>query len=249
MIVVLSPAKTLDYRTPHAPVVPTAPRFAGEAAVLAGAAGRLGAKRLGELMAISPKLARLNIDRFRAFDAAEDRPALFAYAGDVYRGFEARSLPPEALAFAQDHLRLLSGLYGLLRPCDAIRPHRLEMGTRWAPRRKALTAWWGTRIAGALAADVAEEGSGVVLNLASQEYWAAVGSHLPQGVQVVGADFRQNRPDGPRFESFAAKRARGTMARWVVEHRIDDVDLLRGFDSDGYRIVDVEGDLLRFVRG
>ncbi len=249
MIVVLSPAKTLDYRTPHAPVEHGAPRFAGEAAVLAGAAGRLGPKRLGDLMSISPKLARLNIDRFRGFDAAEERPALFAYAGDVYRGFEARSLPPEALPFAQDHLRMLSGLYGLLRPCDAIRPHRLEMGTRWAPRRKALTDWWGTRIAQALAADVAEEGSGVVLNLASQEYWAAVGAHLSPDIRVVVVDFRQAGPDGPRFESFAAKRARGMMARWVVEHRIGDVDALPGFDSDGYRFVGTEGDMLRFVRG
>ncbi len=249
MIVVLSPAKTLDYRTPHAPVAPTAPRFRDEAAMLAGAAGRLGPKRLGGLMGISPKLARLNIDRFRGFEAAEERPALFAYAGDVYRGFEARSLPPEALAFAQDHLRLLSGLYGLLRPCDAIRPHRLEMGTRWAPRRKALTHWWGTRIAEALAADVAEEGSGVVLNLASQEYWAAVDAHLPQAVRVIAADFRQNGPDGPRFESFAAKRARGAMGRWVVEHRVSDVDALPGFDNDGYTFAGVESGLLRFVRG
>ena len=249
MIAVLSPAKTLDYQTPHAAVAQTAPRFADEAAVLAGAAGRLGAKRLGELMDISPRLARLNIDRFRAFETAEMRPALFAYAGDVYRGFEARSLPAEALPFAQDHLRMLSGLYGLLRPSDAIRPHRLEMGTRWAPRRKALTDWWGARIAKALAVDVAEEGSGVVLNLASQEYWAAVGAHLPRGIRVIAADFRQAGPDGPRFESFAAKRARGMMARWVVEHRISDVDALSGFDSDGYRLVGAGGDLLRFVRG
>ena len=249
MLVVLSPAKTLDYRTPHAPVAPSVPRFAAEATTLAAAAGRLGARRLGALMAIRPKLARLNIDRFRAFEAAEERPALFAYAGDVYRGFEARSLPPEALAFSRDHLRLLSGLYGLLRPRDAIRPHRLEMGTRWAPRRKALTDWWGARIAEALVADVAEEGSGVVLNLASQEYWAAVGAHLSREIRVIAADFRQNGPDGPRFESFAAKRARGAMARWVVEHRVDDVGALRGFDSNGYRFVGAEGDSLRFVRG
>ncbi len=249
MIAILSPAKTLDYHTPHPAVAASAPRFAVEAASLAASAGRLGHKQLGALMDISPKLARLNIDRFRAFDAAEERPALFAYAGDVYRGFEARSLPPEALPFAQDHVRLLSGLYGLLRPLDAIRPHRLEMGTRWAPRRKTLTDWWGTRIAHALAADVAEEGSGVVLNLASKEYWAAVASHLPRGVRVIAAHFRQAHPDGARFESFAAKRARGTMARWVVEHRIAEVDVLPGFDSDGYRSVGAEGDLLRFVRG
>lgn len=249
MIAVLSPAKTLDYRSAHPPVQASMPRFAREAATLAVAAGRLGPRRLGELMAISPKLARLNIDRFRGFDTAETRPALFAYAGDVYRGFEARSLDPDALPYAQAHLRLLSGLYGLLRPLDAIRPHRLEMGTRWAPRRKALTDWWGARIADALATDVAVEGSGVVLNLASQEYWAAVAAHLPHGIRVIAADFRQAHPDGPRFESFAAKRARGTMARWMVEHRIADTDALPSFDDDGYRFVGAEGDLLRFVRG
>ena len=147
MIAVLSPAKTLDYASALPPVEPTQPRFGAQAQTLAAAAGRLGAKRLGELMGISPKLATLNIARFRDFDDAEERPALFAFAGDVYRGLEARTLEPEAVTFAQDHLRLLSGLYGLLRPLDAIRPYRLEMGTRWAPRRKALTDWWGDRIA------------------------------------------------------------------------------------------------------
>ena len=203
-MVLLSPAKTLDYATPHAPTAASEPRFASEAAVLAGAAGRLGAKRLSELMSISPKLARLNIDRFRGFEAAEKRPALYAFAGDVYRGLETRTLEPEAVVYAQDHLRLLSGLYGLLRPLDAIRPYRLEMGTRWAPRRRALTHWWGDRIAAALLADLAEERSGVVLNLASQEYWAAVDGRLPGDVRVIAADFREAGPDGPRFNTFAA---------------------------------------------
>lgn len=249
MIVVISPAKTLDYISPLPPVEASAPRFGAEAAALAGAAGRLGAKRLGELMHISPKLAALNIDRFRGFDAAEERPALYAFAGDVYRGLEAKTLDPEAVRYAQAHLRMLSGLYGLLRPLDVIRPHRLEMGTRWAPRRKALTRWWGDRIAGALLDDLAQEGSGVVLNVASNEYWAAVDGRLPASVRVIAADFRQAGPDGPRFNTFAAKRARGMMARWVVEHRIEDPDALRGFDSDGYRFTGEAGGRMEFVRG
>ncbi len=252
MIAVLSPAKTLDYASPLPQLEVTHPRFGDEARTLAAAAGRLGATRLGDLMGISPKLATLNIARFRGFAVAEERPALYAFAGDVYRGLEAKTLEPEGVAFAQDHLRLLSGLYGLLRPLDAIRPYRLEMGTRWAPRRKALTDWWGDRIAGALADDLAEEGSGVALNLASQEYWAAVGDRLPGDVRVVAVDFRQAGPDGPKFESFAAKRARGTMARWMAEHRVEDIEAMKGFDADGYRfveLVDDDADHWRFVRG
>ncbi|MGI4730851.1 MAG: YaaA family protein [Janthinobacterium lividum] len=252
MIAVLSPAKTLDYASPLPDVEATRPRFADEAATLAAAAGRLGAKRLGELMGISAKLATLNVQRFRGFADAEDRPALYAFAGDVYRGLEAKSLEPEAVTFAQDHLRLLSGLYGLLRPLDAIRPYRLEMGTAWAPRRKKLTDWWGDRIADALADDLVEEGSGVVLNLASQEYWAPLAGRLDPAVRVVAVDFRQASPDGPKFESFAAKRARGTMARWMAEHRIEDVDAMKGFDADGYAFVgeiDGDADHWRFVRG
>ena len=234
MIAILSPAKTLDYDTPLPPVKPTRPRFAEEAGTLAASAARLGKKRLGELMHISDKLAALNDARFKGFVDQPERPALFAFAGDVYTGFDAYSLEEEAVGFAQDHVRLLSGLYGLLRPLDEIRPYRLEMGTRWAPRRKRLTDWWGSRIADALAADVAQDGAATVLNLASQEYWAAVEGQLPTGVRVIEVDFREPGPDGPRFVSFHAKKARGMMARWLCEHRITDVEAMKGLDSDGY---------------
>lgn len=230
MIAVISPAKTLDYESPLPAVDATAPRFAEEAATLAAAAAHLTQKKLAALMHISPALAKLNADRFRDFPDAPERPAMFAFAGDVYTGLDAATLEPEALPFAQDHLRMLSGLYGLLRPLDRMRPYRLEMGTRWAPRRKALTDWWGDRIATALAEDVADDGNGVVLNLASQEYWAAVAGRLPAGIRVVAVDFR----DGNRFVSFHAKKARGMMARWMIEHRITDVDAMRGFDGGGY---------------
>lgn len=230
MIAVLSPAKTLDYETPLPDLGSTRPRFDTEAATLAAAASHLTQKRLSELMKISPALAKLNADRFRDFPEAPERPAMFAFAGDVYTGLDAQTLEPEAVTFAQDHLRLLSGLYGLLRPLDAMRPYRLEMGTRWAPRKPKLTDWWGDRIAQALAEDVTAEETGVVLNLASQEYWAAVAGRLPAGIRVVAVDFRE----GDRFVSFHAKKARGLMARWMIEHRITDIDAMRGFDSDGY---------------
>lgn len=235
MLAILSPAKSLDYQRPVPPFTATSPRFAGEAADLAAAAARLGPKKLGELMHISDKLSRLNADRFREFAEAEERPALYAFNGDVYLGFEARSLDEPAIGFAQDHVRILSGLYGLLRPLDSIRPYRLEMGTRWAPgRAKTLYDWWGPRIGGALSADLLEEGSGVIVNLASQEYWGAVDRHPPAGARIITVDFRDHGPEGLRFNSFAAKRARGMMARWLCEHRVDRPDHLKNFDSDGY---------------
>lgn len=248
MIAVLSPAKTLDYESPLPPLQPTAPRFAGEATALARSAARLPQKRLRELMHISAPLAKLNAERFRDFADAPERPAMFAFAGDVYTGLAAYTLEPEAVDFAQGHVRMLSGLYGLLRPLDAMRPYRLEMGTRWAPRRDRLTDWWSGRIADLLAQDVAAEGSGVVLNLASQEYWAAVDGRLPADIRVVAVDFREG--EDARFVSFHAKKARGLVARWMIEHRVTDVEGIKDFDYEGYRFdADAsEPDRWRFVR-
>lgn len=251
MLAILSPAKSLDYERPIPPVAATAPRFAREAADLAAAAARLSQRKLGELMHISDKLSRLNADRFRAFPEAGERPALYAFNGDVYLGFEARSLDEPAIAFAQDHVRILSGLYGLLRPLDSIRPYRLEMGTRWAPgRKRTLYDWWGPKVSEAIAADLAEEGSTVIVNLASQEYWGVVDRHRPTDARIITIDFRETGPDGLRFNSFAAKRARGMMARWICEHRIAHPDELKGFDSDGYAYAadGSEGDRWQFVR-
>lgn len=235
MLAVISPAKSLDYRRPLPPLEPSAPRFAGEAERLASAAAKLSKRRLGDLMHISDGLAGLNAGRFRDFAGQDARPALYAFAGDVYRGFEVHSLEAEAVDFAQNHLRILSGLYGLLRPLDGIRPYRLEMGTRWAPgRSKDLYDFWGGRIAEMLAEDLEASGGRTIVNLASKEYWRAVEGRLPGDVEVIEIDFREEGPDGPRFNTFAAKRARGMMARFVCEHRLDDPEALKGFDSDGY---------------
>lgn len=243
MIAVLSPAKTLDYRSGF-PDRPTQPRFVAEATSLATAAANLSQRKLAELMHISPELAKLNAERFRDFAEASERPAIRAFAGDVYTGLDAGTLDEPAIAFAQDHLRILSGLYGLLRPLDAMKPYRLEMGTRWAPGRKKLTDWWGDRIGRALGQDVAAEGSGTVLNLASQEYWAAVEGQLPDDIAVIAVNFRE--ADG-RFISFNAKKARGMMARYLLEHRIERTEDMRGFDTDGYRFVAGESDVDRWT--
>lgn len=252
MIAVLSPAKTLDFARPLPPVPPTAPRFAAEADTLAAAAAKLSAPRLQKLMAISPDLAKLNRDRFRAFDQAETRPALYAFAGDVYRGLDGASLDEGAVGYAQDHLRFFSGLYGLLRPLDTIRPYRLEMGTRWAPgRAKDLYGWWRDRVAARLAEDVADEGSGIVLNLASQEYWHVVEPHLHKDVRVVTIDFRERRNGELKFLTAFGKRARGSAARLMVEERIADPVALKDHAIDGHRFVagESEGDRWIFVRG
>jgi cytoplasmic iron level regulating protein YaaA (DUF328/UPF0246 family) len=249
MIALLSPAKTLDFERVLPPLAVSTPHFVEEATSLARSAANLTQKRLSELMHISPRLAKLNADRFRDFPELPERQALFAFAGDVYTGFEVHTLDEPGVTFAQDHLRMLSGLYGLLRPLDTIKPYRLEMGTRWAPRHKSLTDWWGDRIAALLREQVAEEGSGVVLNLASQEYFAAVSGRL-SGIRVIEVEFREPGPNGPRFISFNAKRARGMMARWMCEHHITDVDAMRGFDTDGYRFdaEESDADRWRFTR-
>jgi len=236
MLAVISPAKTLDYKRSVPPLSSTRPRFEEEAGKLVAGAAKLSKKKLGELMHISPALAELNAGRFQTFEALPKRPAIFAFAGDVYTGFEAHSLEAEAVLFAQEHLRILSGLYGLLRPLDEIRPYRLEMGTRWAPGRKAdLYGYWGPRIAESLLEDLQASWEPVIVNLASKEYWQAAERHLPAGTRVIEINFREEGPNGLRFNTFAAKRARGMMARYMCEHHLREAEALKSFDSDGYR--------------
>lgn len=250
MIAIISPAKTLDYAKPFPPIDETEPRFLERTAILAAGAAKLSVARLRDLMSISENLATLNIERYRGFEGLPTRPAIYAFAGDVYTGFEARTLGAEAIGVAQDHVRILSGLYGLLRPLDVIRPYRLEMGTRWAVGAGDLYTFWANDIADQLAEDARTHGGGVVINLASKEYWGAVEGRLPADIRVITIDFREQGPDGLRFNSFGAKRARGMMARFVCEHHHGDPEALKGFDTDGYAF-DADGstdDLWRFVR-
>lgn len=249
MIVVISPAKSLDFKSPLPVEDSTPPPFPEQTERLVSALSRMSKPKLQSIMPVSDSLIALNHARYHDFFAQEERPAIRAFSGDVYIGMEAGSLDEPALIHAQRHLRILSGLYGLLSPFDRIRPHRLEMGTRWAPRHKKLTDYWGDRIARALADSIIESGAGTLLNLASQEYWASVEPYrhlIP--VSIIDVDFRQDGPDGPRFSSFAAKRARGMMARYVMEHHISDPAALEAFDSDGYRFAGREGNSLRFIR-
>jgi cytoplasmic iron level regulating protein YaaA (DUF328/UPF0246 family) len=251
MIILLSPAKSLDFDSPAPDVEPSDVRFAPEADRLVRSAARLSKARLKEIMPVSDALIDLNYGRYRGFYDQPERPAAFAFNGDVYAGLTARTLEEPSLAYAQDHVRILSGLYGLLRPLDNIRPYRLEMGTRWAPRHSSLVAFWGDRIAGAIADDLASAGGDTVINLASQEYFAAADKGLKKlGIRVISADFRQPGPDGPRFVSFDAKRARGMAARFLCEHRHSDPEALKAFDTDGYRFDPDTSDetVWRFIR-
>jgi cytoplasmic iron level regulating protein YaaA (DUF328/UPF0246 family) len=238
MLVVISPAKKLDW-TDVPDVDQTVPAFAADAAYLAGVAAKLSQDDLRKLMDISPALAELNRDRFRDFvaDPSSDatRPAARAFAGDTYQGLHAQSLDPDALAHGQDHLRILSGLYGVLRPRDAIQPYRLEMGSKLQTERGVtLYAYWGARLAEALNAQAEKTGSRALVNCASQEYFGAVDRGALK-VPVITPTFLEDRADGPKVISFHAKRARGAMARFMLEERVTDPADLTAFQGLGYR--------------
>lgn len=246
MLTVISPAKSLDFD----PVdrVATAPRFADDTAKLLVTARRQGLGDLKRLMSISDALARLNRDRFRDWDIAPEKPAIFAFAGDTYIGLDAHTLSEDALRHAQESVRILSGMYGLLRPLDALKPYRLEMGTKLKTRRgKDLYGFWGDRIATALNADAEAVGTTYLLNCASQEYFGAV-DQTALKLQIVTPTFLEDRPGGPKVISFAAKRARGAMARFVAETRITDPADLRAFDAGGYEWQDSPADAPVFLR-
>ena len=252
MLMVISPAKMLDFSAAPEGAPLTAPVFAEDTAILAKAARRLTGPDLKRLMGISDALAKLNRERFQAFDpAAEDGlQAVFAFNGDVYRGLSARTLDRPALRWTGDHLRILSGLYGVLRPFDGIQPYRLEMGSRLKTRRGPdLYSFWGPRLAAMLDEEAAGHADPVIVNLASQEYFAAVDRKALK-TPVVTCHFNQLRDGKVHALGFGAKRGRGLMARYVIDHRIDRRDGLRAFDSEGYRLheeASTESDLV-FVR-
>ncbi len=249
MLVVLSPAKKLDMSA-GPEVDATRPMFQDETKELAEVARGLSVPELQKLMRISESLGRLNADRFRDFGAMETKAAALAFAGDTYIGLEAGTLDAEELAWAQDHLRILSGLYGLLRPLDAIEPYRLEMGSRLKTARgKTLYDFWGDKIAEALNEQAAAVGTQVLVNCASQEYFGAVQPEA-LGLRVITPVFMEEKPEGPRIVSFFAKQARGAMARYIIQRRLTDPDSLRDFDTGGYAYRDdlSEGDRMVFVR-
>ena len=237
MLVVISPAKRLDFES-RRELPATDPEWQDQAVSLARTARRLSQKKLMELMGISKDLAKLNADRFRDF--AEEpsleitKQAALAFAGDTYLGLEAGSLSDDDLAYAQDHLRILSGLYGLLRPLDRIQPYRLEMGSRLATRRgKTLYDFWDARISEGLNAAARAAGTEVLVNCASVEYFSAVAPEALK-LRVITPTFLEEKGGEAKVVSFFAKKARGAMARYIVERRLTDPAALSEFDTGGY---------------
>jgi cytoplasmic iron level regulating protein YaaA (DUF328/UPF0246 family) len=236
MLIVISPAKRLNWEPVDGPT--TTPEFSADANSLVKTARNLTLGELQKLMKLSPDLARLNYDRYRDFATEPTpeitRPAARAFAGDTYRGLEAASLDPDEMDWAQDHLRIFSGLYGMLRPRDAIQPYRLEMGSHLKTRRgKNLYEYWDTQISKSLRTQAANIGSDVLINCASQEYFGAVDIKALK-LRIITPVFMEERAGQTKIVSFFAKKARGAMARYVVQHRLTDPEAIKTFDTGGY---------------
>lgn len=238
MLVVISPAKRLDEKAVSTPKE-TMPVFQDAANDLAAYGRKLSSKKLQNLMGISENLARLNADRFARFAEASTpenaKQAALFFAGDTYAGLEATSLDDEQMDWAQQHLRILSGLYGLLRPRDLIQPYRLEMGSRLKTKRgKNLYDYWGETLSNALNDAAAQVGTKTLVNCASVEYFGAVDMSA-LGLRVITPVFMEQKAGAPKAVSFFAKKARGAMARFMIEHRITEPEGLKDFDTGGYQ--------------
>ena len=246
MLIVLSPAKTLDYDTPSTTDEHTLPDFIEHAAELIETLKPLSPAEVSNLMSISDALAVLNVTRFgswtRRFTKKNAKQAILAFNGDVYEGLDAPSLTPRQLGYAQSHIRILSGLYGVLRPLDLMQPYRLEMGTRLAnPRGKDLYAFWGNQVTEALNKTIAAQKSKVVVNLASEEYFKVVKPKLLDG-KVITPVFEDWKGGKYKVISFYAKRARGLMARYAAVKGIAQPEKLKAFDSEGYAFDEADSD-------
>ncbi|GFM83631.1 UPF0246 protein [Pseudomonas cichorii] len=239
MLMVISPAKTLDYETPPTTERYTQPQYLDHSQELITQLRELTPAQIGELMHLSDKLSGLNAARFGswtpAFTPENAKQALLAFKGDVYTGLQAETLTEAQLSYAQDHLRMLSGLYGLLRPLDLMQPYRLEMGTKLANARgKDLYAFWGTRISEWLNQALAEQGDDLLLNLASTEYFSAV-KRSALKARIIDTEFKDLKNGQYKIISFYAKKARGMMSRFVISEQINTPEALKEFDAQGYR--------------
>jgi cytoplasmic iron level regulating protein YaaA (DUF328/UPF0246 family) len=239
MIIVLSPAKTLDFETPSPIDKTTRPALMKDASILADLCKQQSPEGLRQLMGISEKLAELNHQRFSDWESPHpkqgSKAALFAFQGDVYRGLKSTEWTTKQIEYSQDHLRVLSGLYGLLRPLDRMLPYRLEMGTSLSNERgKDLYAFWGGKIAKELKKQIEATKSKCLLNLASQEYFKSIDQSV-LGAPIVSPAFKEWKDGKYKIIAIFAKLARGTMASWVVKNKVKTVNKLAQFGEDGYR--------------
>jgi len=240
MITLLSPAKKLNFDPVTTKLDATAPVLKADTLELAKVAKKQSADDLKKLMHISDNLAKLNAERFKAFNldgqSNSAKPAGLTFDGDVYWGLEAKSLSDDELSYAQDHLRILSGLYGVLRPLDSMQAYRLEMGTKLATKRgKSLYDFWGSTIADTLNADIADHADQTIVNLASNEYFKAVDKKTMTH-PIITAKFLNVKDGKARALMYYAKYGRGLMARWIMQNRVDRADGLKDFNLDGYSL-------------
>ena len=238
MLALISPAKTLDYETELPTDIHTLPRLLDQSQQLIDLSRKLSASEIAKLMTVSEKIANLNVARFRDWNAdfsfANARQAIFAFKGDVYTGLDAYSLSEDDLQFAQNHLRSLSGLYGLLRPLDLMMPYRLEMGIRLKNDRGTnLYDFWEDRITNLINQDLEQAGSKVLVNIASDEYYKSV-KEAKINAEIIKPVFLDQKNGKYKVISFYAKKARGLMARYIIQNKLEKADDLKSFNIDGY---------------
>jgi len=238
MLALISPAKTLDYESSLPTDQHTQARLLEHSQELIEVASKLSATEISSLMSVSEKIANLNVERFRdwqpEFDLSNARQAIFAFKGDVYTGLDAYNLKDHDISYAQEHLRMLSGLYGLLRPLDLMMPYRLEMGTKLANSRgHNLYEFWGHTITELINYDLAAANSELLVNIASDEYYKSVKENKIQA-EIIKPVFLDQKNGKYKMISFYAKKARGLMARFIIENQIDRVEDLKGFNTEGY---------------
>tara|TARA_R110002049_G_scaffold199670_12_gene370093 strand:+ start:538 stop:1302 length:765 start_codon:yes stop_codon:yes gene_type:complete len=236
LLIVISPAKTLDFETAPSTDSHSQPRFLQQSQQLINELKDLSTADIATLMKLSDKLAALNMARFQTwqkpFDLENAKQALLAFKGDVYTGLDAETLDVAGLEFAQQHLRILSGLYGVLRPLDLMQPYRLEMGTKFANAKgKDLYQFWGSQLRDSIESELKD---GVLINLASNEYFKAVEAKKLKA-RIITPVFKDWKNGQYKIISFYAKKARGLMSRYIIDHGINEPEDIKGFDSEGYR--------------
>lgn len=238
MLALISPAKTLDYESTLPTDEHTLPRLLDQSQQLIDLSRKLSASEISKLMTVSEKIANLNVKRFHDWDSdfnfANARQAIFAFKGDVYTGLDAYHLNDANLKFAQQHLRMLSGLYGLLRPLDLMMPYRLEMGTKLSNVHGSnLYAFWGDSITQLVNQDLEESNSNVLINIASDEYYKSV-TESKIKAEIIKPVFLDQKNGQYKVISFYAKKARGLMARYIIENQLKTIEDLKSFNTDGY---------------
>ena len=238
MLFLLSPAKSLDYESPLPAVTASQPQFVAQSTELISTLKKKTPQQIAELMDLSQALSTLNADRYKAwspqFSEKNARPAVLAFNGDVYEGLDAKTLKAKELQWAQEHLAILSGLYGVLRPLDLMQPYRLEMGTSLKHGKASnLYQFWGSQIADYLNKQLAKDKDPVIVNLASQEYFKSVDRKVLQA-RVIECVFQDHKNGQYKIISFYAKRARGLMARFAIQHQVKTPEALQAFNLEGY---------------